>query len=104
MAKNFRELQDRRSPESRARVVEMVLEAENEMLLTELHRMMQQADPKIFADRPEIQEQIAAQDELTFSTLHRIIKKLGGEWQFTAKIQNQTFQFPPALTTTQDAA
>ena len=104
MAKNFRELQDRQSPESKARVAAMVLEAEKEMLVTELHRMMQQADPQIFADRPEIQEQIAGQDELPFSTLQRIIKDLGGELHFTVKLPNQTFQFPPVRAATQDAA
>jgi len=104
MAKNFRELEAQLPPEVRARAKLRAELAMAEMFLTEIRKVMQAADPNIFANDPAIQSQIEAQDDLPLSSLYGIVKSLGGDLEIVARLPNETIRFSQPKQTAQDAA
>lgn len=104
MAKNFRELEAQLPAEVRERAKLRAELAMAEMFLTEIRKVMQAADPNIFANEPAIQSQLDAQDDLALSSLYRIVKRLGGDLEIIAHLPNETIRFSQPKQKTQDAA
>jgi predicted XRE-type DNA-binding protein len=87
MARNFRELQAKMSPESRARVEERVQKAIKEMALDELRsaRQLTQAELSelLKVDQGSISK-LERRTDMYISTLRRFIEAMGGSLQIRA--------------------
>ncbi len=89
MARKFKELRDRMSPERQKRSEAMAREMMADMLLAEIRRQagLTQVD---LAERMGITQpslsQLESQDDMQISTLRRIIEALEGELELTAKL------------------
>jgi len=82
MAKNFRELKDKMSPESRARASKKADEMLKEMLLSELRQLTGMTQQEL-ADALQIKQptlsRMESQGDMQVSTLQRLVHALGGE-------------------------
>ncbi len=95
MARNFKELRDKMSPERRVRVEEQAREMMVEMLLAEIRKEsgLTQVDlaEALGIKQPSLSK-LEAQDDMQISTLRRIIKALGGELELVAKMPRGTIR------------
>lgn len=95
MARNFKELRDKMSPERRVRVEEQAREMMVEMLLAEIRKEsgLTQVDlaEALGIKQPSLSK-LEAQDDMQISTLRRIIKALGGELELVAKMPKGTIR------------
>lgn len=93
MARNFKELEAKMSPERRAKIEAMARDTMAEMLLAEIRRQagFTQVD---LADALGIKQpslsKLEAQGDMQISTLRRIIKALGGELELIANLPGGT--------------
>lgn len=93
MARKFKELEAKMSPQRRARVEAMAHDAMAEMLLAEIRRQtgltqMELADA-LGIKQPSLSK-LESQDDMQISTLRRIIKALGGELELIANLPGGT--------------
>jgi len=95
MARNFKELRDKMSPERRVCVEERAREMMVEMLLAEIRKEsgLTQVDlaEALGIKQPSLSK-LEAQDDMQISTLRRIIKALGGELELVAKMPRGTIR------------
>ncbi len=93
MARNFKELEAKMSPERRARIEAMARETMAEMLLAEIRRQagLTQVDlaAALGIKQPSLSK-LECQDDMQISTLRRIIKALGGELELIANLPGGT--------------
>ena len=89
MARNFRELEAKMSPESRARSDTLANEMMAEMLLAELRKFVgltqEQLALKLGIAQPSLSK-LENQDDMQISTLRRLIEALGGELEVIARL------------------
>ncbi len=87
--RNFRELEAKMSPESKARVAARVREANAEMLLAELRKQadMSQADlaEALGIQQPNVSK-LEYEDDMQISTLRKIVKALGGSLRISVDV------------------
>ena len=87
MAKKFKELMDRMSPERRARIEARVRELEAEMPLDELREareFTQEHLAKILKVRQAAVSKLERRADMYLSTLEKFIEAMGGELQIRA--------------------
>lgn len=95
MARNFKELRDKMSPQRRMRVEEQAREMMVEMLLAEIRKEsgLTQTDlAKALGIRQPSLSKLESQDDMQISTLRRIIKALGGELELVARMPRGTIR------------
>ncbi|MBN1554105.1 MAG: helix-turn-helix transcriptional regulator [Phycisphaerae bacterium] len=89
MARNFRELEEKMSPEARARAEVRFQEILSEMLLSELRKFVGVTQEEL-ADTLGIKQpslsKLENQDDMQISTLRRVIEALGGELEIVAHL------------------
>jgi len=89
MARKFKELRDKMSPESQARAEAMARDMMADMLLAEIRKQagLTQVDmaTRLGITQPSL-SQLESQDDMQISTLRRIIEALDGELELTAKL------------------
>ena len=93
MARNFKELEARMSPERKARVEAMARDAMSQMLLAEIRRQagLTQTDlAKTLGIKQPTLSKLEAQEDMQISTLRRIIHALGGELELVANLPGVT--------------
>jgi DNA-binding XRE family transcriptional regulator len=82
MARNFRELEAKMSPESRARAEAMAKKMMAEMLLAELRKFVGLTQEELAAalgiTQPSLSK-LENQDDMQISTLRRLVEALGGQ-------------------------
>jgi transcriptional regulator with XRE-family HTH domain len=91
MARNFKELQAIMGTERMARVRERVKEEMTEMLLGELRRasgMTQEELAAILGIKQPSLSRLESQDDMQISTLHRLVRGLGGELEIIVHLPN----------------
>ena len=93
MARNFKELEAKMSPQRLARIDLMARETMVEMLLAEIRRQagLTQTDlaNALGIKQPSLSK-LEAQEDMQISTLRRIIKALGGEMGIIANLPGGT--------------
>lgn len=95
MAKNFRELEARMSPESRERSDELFRGMVSDMLLTEIRQQAGLTQEQLAASMGVEQSTISrmeSQSDMQISTLRRIIEALGGELELIAHLPAGTIR------------
>ena len=78
----FKELEDKMSPQSRARVHAKVKEAEAQMLLAGIQKLTgepQEEFARILGVKPLSPADLEAHDDMHVATLRRLVEALGGE-------------------------
>jgi predicted transcriptional regulator len=89
MARNFKELEEKMPPESRARADEMVKEMMAEMLLAEIRKFMgltqEELASALGVTQPSLSK-LENQDDMQVSTLRRLIEALGGQLEIIAHL------------------
>jgi transcriptional regulator with XRE-family HTH domain len=89
MARNFRELRAKMSPQSRARAAVRSREMMAEMFLSELRRLSGLTQNELAAalgiKQPTL-SRLESQEDMQISTLQRLVKALGGELEIVAKM------------------
>jgi transcriptional regulator with XRE-family HTH domain len=89
MAQNFRKLEAKMSPESRARAEAMAKEIMAEMLLAEIRKAVgltqRQLAETLGITQPSLSK-IENQDDMQISTLRRLIEALGGQLEIIAHL------------------
>ena len=89
MARNFRELEARMPPESLRRAKVQAKEMMAEMLLAEIRREVGLTQEELAASlgikQPSL-SRLESQDDMQVSTLHRLIRALGGELEIIAHL------------------
>jgi DNA-binding XRE family transcriptional regulator len=89
MARDFRELEERMSPEARARAQAKADELINEMFLAEIRQSLgltqAQLAEELGISQPALSK-IENQDDMQLSTLRRIIEAMGGELEIVAHL------------------
>ncbi len=82
MARNFKELEAKMSPESRARAQAKAREMMSEMLLVELRKLAGLTQEEVAAvlgvTQPTLSK-LENQDDMQISTLRRLVEALGGK-------------------------
>jgi len=89
MARNFRELEDKMHPESRARAKKRAREMMTEMLLAELRKsagVTQEELASSLGIRQPTLSRMESQNDMQISTLRRVIESLGGELEIIAHL------------------
>lgn len=89
MAHNFKELEDKMSPESRARAEAMAKEMMAEMLLAEIRKFMGLTQEELASTLGVTQPSLSKlenQDDMQISTLRRLIEALGGQLELIAHL------------------
>jgi len=93
MARNFRELEARMSPQRRTKVQVRAREIMAEMLLAEIRKQagLTQTDlaKALGITQPSLSK-LEGQDDIQVSTLRRIIEALGGELELVAHLPGGT--------------
>jgi DNA-binding Xre family transcriptional regulator len=88
MARNFRMLEEKMSPERRARNAAAAREAMEELALSEL-RAMRRFTQKELAERLEVDQaaisKLENRSDIRLSTLAKVIRALGGKLELRAK-------------------
>jgi predicted transcriptional regulator len=89
MPRNFRELEDKMAPESRARVKSRAREMMTEMLLSELRKSagvtQEELATSLGIKQPTL-SRMESQSDMQISTLRRVIESLGGELEIIAHL------------------
>ena len=89
MARNFKELEAKMSPQRRARIEALARDTRAEMLLAEIRRQagLTQVDlaETLGIKQPSLSK-LEAQDDMQISTLRRIVNALGGELELIANL------------------
>ena len=89
MARNFKELEAKMSPQRRARIEALARDTLAEMLLAEIRRQagLTQVDlaETLGIKQPSLSK-LEAQDDMQISTLRRIVNALGGELELIANL------------------
>jgi transcriptional regulator with XRE-family HTH domain len=89
MARNFKELEARMSPESRARAEMRTKQMIAEMLLAEIRKSVGLTQEDLAAalgiTQPSLSK-LEGQDDMQVSTLRRLIEALGGELEIIAHL------------------
>jgi DNA-binding XRE family transcriptional regulator len=92
MARNFRELEAKMSPESAARAKRRAKEMMSEMLLAEMRQAAGLTQEEVAASlgikQPTL-SRIESQDDMQISTLQRLVRALGGELEIIAHLPGQ---------------
>jgi transcriptional regulator with XRE-family HTH domain len=92
MARNFKELEAKMHPESRARVKLRAKEIMAEMLLAEMRQAAGLTQEEVAASlgikQPTL-SRIESQDDMQVSTLQRLVRALGGELEIIAHLPGQ---------------
>lgn len=89
MARNFRELEEKMSPASRARAEALARDMMAEMLLSELRKLVGLTQEELAAAMGITQPSLSKlenQDDMQISTLRRIIEALGGQLEIVAHL------------------
>jgi transcriptional regulator with XRE-family HTH domain len=89
MAKNFRELEAKMSPQRRAQAKARAKEMIAEMLLAEIRQavgMTQEEVAAILDVKQPTLSRMESQDDMQISTLRRLIEALGGELEIIAHL------------------
>jgi transcriptional regulator with XRE-family HTH domain len=82
MARKFSELEEKMSPEARARVEARVKEAMAEMLIAELRKhvgLTQEQLAELLGIKQPTLSRLESQDDMQIGTLRRLVRALGGE-------------------------
>jgi DNA-binding XRE family transcriptional regulator len=89
MAQNFRELEAKMPPESRARAKARAKEMMAEMLLAEVRKQVGLTQEELAASlgikQPTL-SRLESQDDMQISTLQRLIRGLGGDLEIIAHL------------------
>ena len=89
MARNFKELEAKMSPQRRARIEALARDTLAEMLLAEIRRQagLTQVDlaETLGIKQPSLSK-LEAQDDMQISTLRHIVNALGGELELIANL------------------
>jgi len=89
MARNFRELEKKMRPESRARAKKRAREMMTEMLLAELRKSagvtQEELASSLGIKQPTL-SRMESQSDMQISTLRRVIESLGGELEIIAHL------------------
>ncbi len=89
MPRNFRELEDKMAPESRARAKSRAREMMTEMLLSELRKSagvtQEELATSLGIKQPTL-SRMESQSDMQISTLRRVIESLGGELEIIAHL------------------
>ena len=89
MARNFREIEERMPPESRARAEAKARDMMAEMLLAEIRKFMGLTQEEL-AGEPGITQpslsKLENQEDMQVSTLRRLIEALGGQLEIIAHL------------------
>ncbi len=89
MARSFRELEERMSPESRARAQAMAREMMAEMLLAEIRKSVgltqEELAETLGVSQPSVSK-LENQDDMQLSTLRRLVEALGGQLELIAHL------------------
>ena len=87
--RNFRELEEKMSPESRRRAAEMAKEMEAEMLLSELRRQQEMSQAELAEamgiKQPNVSK-LEGENDMQISTLRRLVTALGGRLRISVEI------------------
>jgi transcriptional regulator with XRE-family HTH domain len=90
--RNFRELEEKMSPERRARVAKQTRELLEQMLLSEVRALMGMTQQELAdaagMERPNV-ARLEKQDDIQVSTLRRLVEALGGELEITFKLPDR---------------
>ena len=89
MARNFKELEEKMSPESMARAEAKANDMLAEMLLAEIRKFMGLTQAELAATLGVTQPSLSKlenQDDMQISTLRRLIKALGGQLEIIAHL------------------
>jgi transcriptional regulator with XRE-family HTH domain len=89
MARNFRELEAKMSPESLARAEAKTKEMMTEMLLAEIRKtvgLTQEDVARALGVKQPSLSKLESQDDMQISTLQRLIRALGGELELIAHL------------------
>lgn len=89
MARNFRELEEKMTPESRTRADARAREMMAEMLLAEIRRFMDLTQEDLAGALGITQPTLSKmenQDDMQISTLRRLIEALGGQLEIIAHL------------------
>lgn len=92
MAKNFRELEAKMSPESRARVAEKVKKVKAQMALDELRQARQMTQESLATILNVKQSSVSKMEKRTdmyVSTLKTFVKAMGGELHIVASFPDR---------------
>ncbi len=98
MARNFKELEAKMSPQRRARAEAMAHDQMADMLLAEIRRRagLTQTDlAQILGIQQPSLSKLEAQDDMQISTLRRIIAALGGKLELIAKFPSGAVRLSP---------
>ncbi len=89
MARNFRELEEKMSPEARARAEAMAKDMMAEMLLAEIRKLagltQEELAEALGVTQPSLSK-LENQDDMHVSTLRRLIEALGGQLEIIAHL------------------
>ncbi len=89
MARNFRELEKKMRPESRARAKKQTQEMMTEMLLAELRKSagitQEELASSLGIKQPTL-SRMESQSDMQISTLRRVIESLGGKLEIVAHL------------------
>ena len=92
MARNFRELEEKMSPESKARAEAKAREMMAEMLLAELRKFrgltQEELATALGITQPSLSK-LENQDDMRVSTLRDIVQALGGELDLLARFPGE---------------
>ena len=95
MARNFKELESRMRPESRARAKTRAKEMMAEMLLAEIRQAAGMTQEEVAASlgikQPTL-SRMESQDDMQVGTLQRLVRALGGELEIIAHLPSRDFR------------
>ncbi len=95
MARNFKELESRMRPESRARAKGRAKEMMAEMLLAEIRQAAGMTQEEVAASlgikQPTL-SRMESQDDMQVGTLQRLVQALGGELEIIAHLPSRDFR------------
>jgi len=89
MARDFRELEEKMSPESRARAEAMAKDMMADMLLAEIRKSVgltqEELAERLGITQPSLSK-LENQDDMQIGTLRRVIEALGGQLEIVARL------------------
>ena len=98
MARNFRELEEKMSPQSRARAEARAKDAMAEMLLAEIRKSVGLTQEELAESMGITQpglSKLENQDDMQISTLRRLIEALGGQLEIIAHLPRGDIRIRP---------
>src|SRR5271154_2723050 len=91
MARNFKELESKMTPERREKVKAKTRQLLHEMLLSEVRKeagLTQETVAKELGIKQPTLSRLESQDDMQISTLSRLVKALGGQLEIIAHLPN----------------